>query len=59
MLTATRAREQGFCGSCNLEVQLTFAAFTIRACDDFASSLAQVCTHTKHQMICYVWCILL
>eukprot|EP01043_Picozoa_sp_COSAG02_P057539 COSAG02_NODE_7002_length_3233_cov_3.705807_2_plen_663_part_01 len=31
----------GFCGSCNLEVQLTFAAFTIRACNDFATSLAK------------------
>ena len=30
----------GFCGSCNLEVQLGFAALTIRACGDFAASLA-------------------
>jgi hypothetical protein len=31
----------GFCGSCNLEVQLVFSALTIRACDDFATSLAK------------------
>jgi hypothetical protein len=30
----------GFCGSCNTEVQLGFAALTIRACHDFAATLA-------------------
>ena len=30
----------GFCGSCNREVQLLFAALTIRACGDFAATLA-------------------
>lgn len=30
----------GFCGSCNLEVQLGFAALVIRACGDFAATLA-------------------
>ncbi len=29
----------GFCGSCNLEAQLGFAALTVRACGDFAASL--------------------
>ena len=29
----------GFCGSCNLEVQLGFAALVIRACGDFAATL--------------------
>ena len=29
----------GFCGSCNREVQLGFAALTIRACGDFAATL--------------------
>ena len=37
----------GFCGSCNLEVQLAFAAFTIRACNDFATSLAQAGDHVN------------
>jgi hypothetical protein len=30
----------GFCGSCNMEVQLGFAALTIRACHDFSATLA-------------------
>lgn len=29
----------GFCGSCNLEAQLGFAALTIRACVDFSATL--------------------
>jgi hypothetical protein len=37
----------GFCGSCNLEVQLTFAAFTIRACNDLATSLAKAGDHVN------------
>jgi hypothetical protein len=30
----------GFCGSCNTEVQIGFAALTVRACGDFAATLA-------------------
>ena len=37
----------GFCGSCNLEVQLGFAALTIRACGDFAASLAHAGDHAN------------
>ena len=31
----------GFCGACNLEVQLGFAALVVRSCGDFAASLKQ------------------
>ena len=37
----------GFCGSCNREVQLLFAALTIRACGDFAATLAHAGGHGK------------
>ena len=30
----------GFCGACNLEVQLGFAALVVRACGDFSATLA-------------------
>jgi hypothetical protein len=37
----------GFCGSCNLEVQLGFAALVIRACGDFAATLAHAGDHVN------------
>ena len=37
----------GFCGSCNLEAQLSFAAFTIRACNDLAISLGKAGEHAN------------
>jgi hypothetical protein len=37
----------GFCGSCNLEVQLVFAAFTVRACADLATSLRMAGDHAN------------
>jgi hypothetical protein len=50
----------GFCGSCNLEAQLGFAALTIRACVDFSATLrmaGDATNATRYDNTLYCECI--